>query len=414
MQYGCIGEKLIHSFSKEIHNEIADYEYELLELNKDEVEGFVKGKCFNAVNVTIPYKETVIPYLDEIDEAAKKIGAVNTIVNKNGKLYGYNTDFYGMTELIKFAEIEIKNKKVLILGTGGTSKTAFAVSEFLGAREILKVSRDKKDGAISYEEAISSHNDSEIIINTTPLGMYPDTEKEPLEIDCFNNLSGVIDAIYNPLRSNLVLKALDKGIKAMGGLYMLVAQAVLASEYFLDTEYDENLTKKVYEKILFEKENIVLTGIPGAGKTTIGEILSNLSGKAFIDSDEEITKLGKSPSEIIKEKGEDAFREIEAEVIKNLSDKTCMVIATGGGAILREENIKRLKRNGKIVFINRELQYITPTSDRPLSSDRIALEKRFRERYPLYMKTADTVIKTESSANKNAENILNLLRGEVK
>lgn len=411
MQYGCIGEKLSHSFSKEIHEKIADYEYELKELKREEVGGFISGKDYKALNVTIPYKEVVIPYLDEIDEAAKLIGAVNTIVNKNGKLYGYNTDFYGMCGLIKYAGIEIEGKKVLILGTGGTSKTAFAVSEYLKATEIYKVSRNKNDGAISYDEAISCHSDAKIIINTTPAGMYPDTENAPIDIECFPNLSGVVDAIYNPLRSKLVSNALSKGIKATGGLYMLVAQAVKASEYFLNTTYPYDTTERIYKEIISEKENIVLTGMPGAGKTTIGKILAELTGKEFADSDDAIRKLGKTPAELINENGEPYFRNIESQVIKNLSDKTGMVIATGGGAILKEENVSRLKRNGKIVFINRDLQYINPTSDRPLSADRKALEKRFSERYPIYMKTCDKAVKTESDARKNAENILEILRG---
>ena len=209
----------------------------------------------------------------------------------------------------------------------------------------------------------------------------------------------------------LVSNALSKGIKATGGLYMLASQAVKASEYFLDTTYPYDTTERIYKEIISEKENIVLTGMPGAGKTTIGKILAELTGKEFADSDDEITKLGKTPAELINEKGEPYFRNIESEVIKNLSDKTGMVIATGGGAVLRDENIERLKRNGKIVFINRDLQYINPTSDRPLSADRKALENRFSERYPIYMKTCDKAVKTESDARKNAENILEILRG---
>ena len=411
MQYGCIGEKLSHSFSKEIHEKIADYKYELKELTKNEVESFIKEKNFKAINVTIPYKEVVIPYLDEIDEAAKLIGAVNTVVNKNGRLYGYNTDFYGMTELIKFTGIEIEGKKVLILGSGGTSKTAFAVSKHLQAKEIIKVSRSGKDGAITYEEALKNHTDAEIIINTTPVGMYPNPEDMPIDIECFQNLSGVVDAIYNPLRSKLVSNALSKDIKATGGLYMLASQAVKASEYFLDTTYPYDTTERIYKEIISEKENIVLTGMPGAGKTTVGKILAELTGKTFFDSDYEIAKKVKTPEEIIREKGEAYFRKIESEVIAELSMKNGAVIATGGGAILKEENVSRLKRNGKIVFINRDLQYINPTSDRPLSADRKALEKRFSERYPIYMKTCDRVVKAESDARKNAENILEILRG---
>ncbi len=411
MQYGCIGEKLSHSFSKEIHEKFADYEYELKELSKNEVEAFIKGKNFKAINVTIPYKETVIPCLDEIDSAAKKIGAVNTVVNRNGKLYGYNTDFYGMTELINFSGIEIRNKKVLILGTGGTSKTAFAVSEFLGAREILKVSRQGKDSSVTYDEAIKNHSDAEIIINTTPVGMYPNDEDMAFDIDSFSKLSGVVDAIYNPLRSNLVLKASDKGVKATGGLYMLVAQAVKASEHFIDTTYPYDMAEKVYKEILSEKENIILTGMPGAGKTTVGKILAKLSGKCFYDTDEEIKKEGKTPDEIIRDKGEAEFRQLESCVIKELSVKNGIAIATGGGAVLKEENINRLKRNGKIVFLDRSLEDIKPTSDRPLSDTKELLEKRYKERYPIYLSSADIIYRAGNDADKNAENIIGILRG---
>lgn len=411
MQYGCIGEKLTHSFSKEIHGKIADYEYELKELKREEVTSFVTGGNYKALNVTIPYKEVVIPHLDEIDEAAKKIGAVNTIVNKNGRLYGYNTDFYGMTELLSYVGVILENKKVLIFGTGGTSKTAFAVAKHLMAREIIKVSRREKDGAISYERACKEHTDAQIIINTTPVGMYPNSEDAPLSLDAFTKLEGVIDAIYNPLRSKLVSEALKMGIKASGGLYMLVAQAVKASEYFLDTKYPGKILDDVYKDILSEKENIVLTGMPGAGKTTVGEILSKLTGKTFFDSDYEIAKKGKTPEEIIREKGESEFRKIESEVIAELSMKNGAVIATGGGAILKEENVSRLKRNGKIVFFDRNIDDIKPTGTRPLSETKELLKKRFNERYPIYLSTADIVYKAENDADKNAENILEILRG---
>ena len=411
MQYGCIGERLTHSFSKEIHGKIADYEYELKELKREEVTSFVTGGNYKALNVTIPYKEVVIPHLDEIDEAAKKIGAVNTIVNKNGRLYGYNTDFYGMTELLSYVGVILENKKVLIFGTGGTSKTAFAVAKHLMAREIIKVSRSEKDGAISYERACKEHTDAQIIINTTPVGMYPNSEDTPLSLDAFTKLEGVIDAIYNPLRSKLVSEALKMGIKASGGLYMLVAQAVKASEYFLDTKYPGKILDDVYKDILSEKENIVLTGMPGAGKTTVGEILSKLTGKTFFDSDYEIAKKGKTPEEIIREKGESEFRKIESEVIAELSMKNGAVIATGGGAILKEENVSRLKRNGKIVFFDRNIDDIKPTGTRPLSETKELLKKRFNERYPIYLSTADIVYKAENDADKNAENILEILRG---
>ena len=231
MKYGCIGEKLGHSFSKEIHNRLFNYEYELKEIEKQNLEGFMLEKNFCAVNVTIPYKEKVIPYLDYVDETAQKIGAVNTIVNKDGKLCGYNTDFLGLRALILKNKIRLENKKVLILGSGGTAKTAYAVCKSLNAREVYKLSRQQKDGCITYDDAYLNHTDADVLINTTPLGMYPNTDAAA-DINAFINLSAVVDAVYNPLSSKLVCKARERGILAVGGLYMLVAQAAFAAELF--------------------------------------------------------------------------------------------------------------------------------------------------------------------------------------
>ena len=233
-KYGCIGKKLTHSFSKEIHAKLADYKYELIELSEEELHTFFEKKDFEAVNVTLPYKQSVIPYLDSVSEIATRIGAVNTVVNRDGRLYGYNTDYYGMKALIERLGLDLLGKKVLVLGTGGTSKTARAVASDLGASEILTVSRRKSDENITYEEATELHPDAEIIINTTPSGMYPDTESKPIDISPFSHLAGVVDAVYNPICTNLVLDARNRGIKAEGGLYMLVMQAIVAVEKFLD------------------------------------------------------------------------------------------------------------------------------------------------------------------------------------
>ena len=235
-RYGCIGKRLTHSFSRDIHARLADYKYELIELAEEEIKPFFTEKSFEAVNVTIPYKQTVIPYLDEISDIAKRIGAVNTVVNKNGRLYGYNTDYYGMKALIERVGIDLSGKKVLVLGTGGTSKTARVLAEDMGASQILAVSRQKSDGAITYDEASALHYDAEIIINTTPSGMYPDCEARPIDVSPFKRLCGVIDAVYNPLATNLVLDARARGIRAEGGLYMLVMQAVVAVERFIDVK----------------------------------------------------------------------------------------------------------------------------------------------------------------------------------
>ena len=405
-KYGCIGKKLTHSFSKEIHAKLADYNYELIELTEEEIKPFFKEKNFEAINVTIPYKQTVIPYLDSISDIAKRIGAVNTIVNKNGKLYGYNTDYYGMKALIERIGIELYGKKVLILGTGGTSKTAGVVAKDLGASEIIVVSRNKKENCITYDEAVNNHSDAKVIINTTPSGMYPDCNSKPIEIDGFASLEGVVDAVYNPLTTNIVADAKKKGIKAECGLYMLVMQAVVAVEKFLDTTISKETADEVFQTILASKENIVLTGMPGSGKSTIGKLI-NIAGFEFFDTDEEIEKrCGCSIKDLIATKGEKYFRDLETEVILEISSNSSRVISTGGGAVLRDENVDYLKRNGKIFFIDAKLERIQTTEDRPLSDTYEKLKKLYDERFEVYRVTADVIVPDMQTPKAEAEYIL--------
>ena len=391
-QYGCIGKKLTHSFSKEIHAKLADYDYELIELTEEEIAPFFEKRAFAAINVTIPYKQTVIPYLDPISPVAQRIGAVNTIVNKDGKLYGYNTDYYGMKALVERVGIDLNGRKVLILGTGGTSKTAQVLVADLGAAEVLTVSRKKTEAYITYDEAVSDHCDAQVIINTTPSGMYPNCEDRPIDISCFPRLEGLIDAVYNPLRTNLVLDAQERGIKAEGGLYMLVMQAVVAVEHFLNIAIPKEIADQVFASIYASKENIVLTGMPGSGKSTVGKLLE-LEGFSFVDTDEEIEKrCGCSICDLIKEKGEPYFRDLETEVIREVSSNSCRIISTGGGAILREENVRCLKRNGRLYFLNAELSRLQATNSRPLSDTVEKLKRLYMERMPVYQKSADMVV----------------------
>lgn len=390
MKYGLIGERLGHSFSKIIHESFAPYEYELKEIPKDELDAFMIKRDFSAINITIPYKQAVIPYLYYIDEAAEKIGAVNTVVNRDGKLCGYNTDFGGMKKLIERNGFDFADKKVLILGTGGTSKTAYAVAAAFGASEVYKVSRN---GKINYGNVKELHSDAAFIINTTPCGMYPNHDTAAVSLEGFESLQGVIDVVYNPLETKIARQARERGIKSCCGLYMLVAQAVLASEIFLDTEYSEETYEKAYEFVLSKQRNIVLTGMPGSGKSTIGKALAKALGKEFFDTDELVKENeGKEISDIFALYGEAYFRNAETKAVKEVSQKNGLVIATGGGAVLRKENIDALSSNGKIFFLNRPLEDIIPTEDRPLSRDVDALKKRFEERYPIYKKTADDEI----------------------
>lgn len=413
MIYGCIGEKLGHSFSKDIHARLFDYEYELCEIPKGELDAFMTKKDFKAINVTIPYKLDVIPHLYKISETARKIGAVNTIVNRDGLLYGYNTDFSGMRALIKKNGIDLKGKKVLILGSGGTSKTALAVAQSLGAREIYTVSRSERDGFVTYETAKERHSDAEIIINTTPCGMYPNIDGCAIDLDDYPRLVGVVDAVYNPLRSQLVLNARRKGIKAIGGLYMLVAQAAVAAEKFIDTAVPEKKIDEVYRSLVLKKQNIVLVGMPGSGKSTIGKLLAADLDMSFVDSDEEIVKkTGKTIPEIFSEVGENGFRKIESETIAELSKLQGTVIATGGGAVLNPKNTEFLSYNGRIYFIDRPLSSIEATSDRPLSSSRTDLEKRYNERYDIYCACADVHLKCGNNAIENAEKIKEEFKNE--
>lgn len=407
MKYGLIGEHLKHSYSCEIHAQIADYEYELHELPPSGLGGFLKKREFNAINVTIPYKQDVIPYLDEISDTAKRIGAVNTIVNRNGRLYGDNTDFAGMLALSKHIGVDMKGRKVLILGTGGASKTGHALAEYMGAESVYYVSRSGKDGSISYEQAVTGHSDAQIIINATPVGMFPKQDGRPIDISAFPKLEGVIDAIYNPLRTNLILDAQERGIPAEGGLYMLSAQAVHASAVFRDIPLDESLVDKAFKSVKNDKQSIVLIGMPSSGKTTVGRILSEKCGKQLADTDEYIVnKTGMPISDFFAKSGEAEFRKIEKETVAELSATGGRIIATGGGAVLDAENVRALKQNGVLVFLDRRPENLIATDDRPLASRRSALEKLYAERYDIYCAAAELHIDANTTPEAEADAIL--------
>lgn len=392
--YGLLGKKLGHSYSKVIHEQMLVEKYELLSLNEDELDEFLQQKKFNFVNVTIPYKQTVIPYLDEIDYSAKKIGAVNLIVNRNNKLIGYNTDYYGLLQLIKKSKIQIEDKNCLILGTGGTSKTACAVLEYLNAKTITFASRTKSDNVVTYQELTKATKANyQVIVNTTPVGMYPDIDNSPISLDDFSSLEGVVDVIYNPIRTQLIQDANERGINAVSGLEMLIYQAAKAEEIFFEKQISTELLNKIYQKILLDKLNIVLIGMPGVGKTTIGKILEQELGKQLIDVDEEIEKkVNMSIPNIFEKFKEPYFRKLEAETIKEVALNSNTIIATGGGAILNYNNVLNLKANGIVILIERDLDNILITNNRPLTKSKEELLALAATRMPLYQKAQDVTL----------------------
>ncbi len=389
MEYGLIGEKLGHSFSKIIHEKLADYTYELCPLAKDELDAFMTAKQFKAINVTIPYKQDVIPHCDVLDDSAKRIGVVNTIVNRDGKLFGYNTDFAGFLYNLNAHGITLKDKKVMICGSGGTCKTVTAVAEYMGAKEILVVSRSKKENAVTYEECIR-HKDVDVVVNASPKGMHPDNGESPLDLSNFPNCKAVVDVIYNPLKTRLLQQAEQLGMKAVNGLEMLVAQAKFAVEHFLSTEIENDKIDQITLELLKQLTNIVLIGMPSSGKTLTGKALCKYIDKTVVDTDAVIVeRSGMSIKEMFARHGEAYFRQWEHDVIEEFSKQNGLIIATGGGAIKNEENIQNLKQNGVVMFIDRDLEHLLVTDDRPLSKDTNAVAKLYEERYPLYTKYGD-------------------------
>ena len=407
MKYGLIGAHLPHSFSKLIHESLG-YAYELVELTPQALEGFLARREFVGINVTIPYKEAVMPFLDEIDPLAQAIGAVNTIVNCGDRLVGYNTDFGGMKAMIVRAGIRMEGKRVLILGTGGTSKTAMAVCRSLKAASVQKVSRSEKPDAVSYEQAYQNHPDTQIILNTTPVGMYPDVLSRPIDLKRFPQLYGVVDVIYNPLRTALLAQLWQKPeIYQGGGLFMLVKQATIASSLFTGQAENPVMADVIYSRLLREKENLVLVGMPGSGKSTVGAILAKKTGRKLVDLDEEIARRsGMTIPQIFQTRGEAAFRDLETQVIRELAGTTSAILPTGGGAILRDENVTALKQNGRLFFLDRPLEALLPTADRPLGDSREKIAALYAARYDRYLAVSDEHILVHSTPERAAADIL--------
>ncbi len=402
MKTCLIGKTLKHSYSPQIHKYLGDYAYDLKELAPDELEDFVKAKEYDGYNVTIPYKEKIIPLLDFVSEDALSIGAVNTVVVKNGKTKGYNTDVLGMEYMLKSAGITLKDKTVMILGTGGTGKTATALAKKLGAKKIISVSRS---GEVNYDNCYDE-NGVQVIINTTPVGMYPNSYSSPIDVDRFTELEGVADVVYNPLTTKIVFDAKKKGIPAVNGLIMLVGQAKYASDLFTGNATSDDEIPPITDILRKQTENLVLVGMPSSGKSTIGKAIANALNKEFIDTDEEIVKkINTTIPDYFSKFGEQAFRRVESAVLQEVMLKRGVVVATGGGIVTVKENIFPLKCNSKVVYLKRSIDKLS-RKDRPLSMN-ADLDKMYQLRAPTYSAVADITVDNDGDKNDTVKEILN-------
>ena len=400
MEYGLIGSRLGHSYSKTIHEMLCGYRYDLCPLpTEEEARAFLTKRQFRAINVTIPYKKLVMEYCTYVDPRAKAIGAVNTVVNKNGLLYGYNTDYMGFAHLCDANGVDFAGKTVLILGTGGTHNTTSAVARDKGAAKILTVSRTPAEGQLSYEEAARSG--AQIVINTTPAGMYPNVGVCHLDVAAMPGLEAVLDVVYNPDKTELVLRAEEAGVPvAVGGLAMLVAQAVYAAEYFLGRKFDDAPAEiaRITAALRKEQLNIALIGMPSSGKTTVGRMLADQLGRKFVDLDDEIVRAdGRSIPDIFAAEGEEAFRKLETEQTARFAKEGRQVLSCGGGVIKKPENLRVLRQNGVILFIDRPLSALTVGGGRLLSTSQEALKAMEAQRRPLYLAAADAVVPNQTT-----------------
>lgn len=393
--FGLLGRKLGHSLSPQIHEKLGDYKYDLFCKEPEELESFFADKTLKGYNVTIPYKVEAFKAADKLSQRAQKIGSVNTCIRmSDGTLYGDNTDYFGFSYMAKKAGAEFKNKKVLILGSGGASLTVQIVARDEGAKEIIVVSRS---GENNYEN-ISRHYDADIIVNTTPVGMYPENGERLIDLSNFDKCNYVLDLIYNPLKTQLLLDAEKLGKNYQNGLSMLVAQAVKSAEQFIEKEIPESEIERVYNELIRERQNILLVGMPGSGKSTIGKMLAEKSGREFVDTDEMIViKEGRSIPEIFSDDGEQYFRNVEEECVREACKKMGLVIATGGGAVKRENNRNAMKENSVVVFLDREISHLA-TDSRPLSSSEEKIKLIYEERLPLYKSVADFTVKVNDNA----------------
>ena len=406
MRCGLLGRTLGHSYSPQIHRELADYDYALYEKEPEELEEFLLHGDFHGLNVTIPYKKSVIPYCAELSPTAQKLGAVNTIVRRaDGSLIGHNTDYFGFRSMVQRSGLTVSGKKALVLGSGGASATAVAVLEELGANVVV-ISRS---GENNYQN-LDLHQDASVIVNATPVGMYPHTGASPVELDGFPQLEGVLDVIYNPSKTKLLLDTEERGLVAVNGLWMLVAQAKESSEWFSNSSVSDGEIAKIHGKLRSQMENIVLIGMPGCGKSTVGKIIAQKMNRTFMDADAEIERLaGKTIPEIFAEQGESAFRAFETQVLSEFGKRSSLVIATGGGCVTRPENYRHLHQNGVLFWLQREISQL-PTNGRPLSASG-RLEEMYAIRKPKYQAFSD--FEVQNTDPKAAANEIINIMGEL-
>ena len=407
MKCGLLGRHLGHSYSPQIHAALGNYSYDLFEKEPEEIADFLKHGDFTGINVTVPYKKDVIPHLDELSPIAKRLGAVNTIVRRNGKLIGHNTDYFGFLTMVKASNLTVAGKKVLVLGSGGASNTVVAVLQELGA-QVVVISRT---GENNYGN-LQLHEEAAAIVNTTPVGMYPNTGLSPVDLDHFPKLEGVLDVIYNPARTQLLLDAENRGLVTMNGLLMLVAQAKEASEWFMETVIEDQIIAVIHRKLQLQMENIILIGMPGSGKSTVGKLLAEKCGKQFMDADEAlVNQSGRAIRDIFAQDGEPLFRELETNVLATLGQQSGLVLATGGGCVTQGRNYPLLHQNGTIFCLQRNLDQL-PVEGRPLSQA-TRIEEMFRIRKPLYERFADHMIDNNDSPEFAANQILRIMEGNL-
>lgn len=403
MEYGLIGEKLGHSYSQMIHARLADYRYELKEVAPERLDAFIEARNFRGLNVTIPYKQAVMKHCAELSPEAMEVGSVNTlIVRPDGSLFGHNTDIDGFIYMLRRGGIDPAGAKAVILGSGGTSLTARAALTSLGAREIVTVSRK---GPVDYAALYAEHADAEILVNATPVGMYPKNGASPVELDRLPKVRGVADVIYNPEKTALILAAQAKGIPAVSGLSMLVAQAREAAELFAGHAIPAGRVEDIVSEIGAQTLNLILVGMPGCGKSTLGQAVAAALQREFVDCDAEIVRrAGKSIPEIFAQDGEDAFRALESGVLADVCRGHGLVISTGGGAVLRAENRDAMRQNGRVCLIRRALALL-PRDGRPLSASEDAVARLWEARRAVYETAADFPVENDGTVEEAAEKI---------